>query len=137
VHAGSHLRRRLIVLDAGLPGQPEEFARILTHEVFHFVWLRLSNHTRRSFEAILAAELLRGARGELGWSAELRKRALRPHAPLERTREWREYVCESFCDTAAFLFSGCRRHPEYTLAARWRKARGRWFEELADVPLKA
>lgn len=137
VHAGSHMRRRVITLDAGLQGQPAEFARILTHEIFHFVWMRLSNSVRRSFEALLAAEVLRGARGELGWSAELRKRTLTTQAPLERTRRWRDYVCESFCDTAAFLFSGCKRHLEYTLAARWRVARHRWFEELVRSPLKA
>ena len=40
---------------------------------------------------------------------------------------WRDYLCESFCDTAAWIYSGVRRHPEYTLAARHRDRRAEWF----------
>ena len=40
---------------------------------------------------------------------------------------WRDYLCESFCDTAAWIYSGVRRHPEYTLAARHRNRRAEWF----------
>src|SRR5271154_5570782 len=73
VHAGSFLRERRIAFDAALAGDPAEFARIFVHEVFHFVWLRLGNTLRWSFEALLREELRSGARGDLGWSAEWRK----------------------------------------------------------------
>src|ERR1700724_2529704 len=70
VHAGSFLRQRRIVLDAALKAQPRELARILTHELFHFAWLRLGNPVRRRFEDLLQGEMRRRVRGELGWSAE-------------------------------------------------------------------
>jgi hypothetical protein len=126
VLAGAFIRKREIILDRELERQPREMARILVHELFHFAWVRLGNPARRSYEAILRREWKQRARGELGWSAELRKNALwgssRPHHPF-----WRDYVCESFCDTAAWLYSGVRRHPEYTLAARHRDRRAEWF----------
>ena len=126
VHAGSMLRKRTIVLDRELLDQPAEMARILIHELFHFVWPRLGNPLRRSWEALLASETSRRARGELGWSAEERKLALSRKDAAERTRLWREYACESFCDSAAYVF--CRRkHSEHTLARRFREARAEWF----------
>jgi len=127
VHAGAFLRERRIAFDADLASDPGEFARILVHELFHFVWLRLGNQRRWSYEALLLEELRGGARGELGWSAAWRKRALKPHDAKQRTRRWREYVCESFCDTAAWLYSGPRSHAEFTLARRWCDPRRQWF----------
>src|SRR5947209_1587849 len=88
VHAGAFLRERRIAFDC----TRAEFPRIFVHEAAHFVWLRLGNPRRRSYEELLAAE--RGA-GELGWSAQWRKRALRPLDREERSRRWREYCCES------------------------------------------
>lgn len=129
VFAGSFIRKREIVLDRELRGQPRELARILVHELFHFAWVRLGNSNRRSFENLLRAEWKRHARGELGWSAELRKNALRKNPPAQEPL-WREYLCESFCDTAAWLYSGVRRHPEYTLAARHRNRRAEWFRDV-------
>jgi hypothetical protein len=129
VHAGTFIRKREIVLDQELRRRPQELARIFTHELFHFAWRRLSNQTRRSYAALLEDERRRRAVGELGWSAESRKSELlsRGSAAGERTR-WRDYVCESFCDTAAWLYSGVKRHPEFTLAARHRKRRAAWFD---------
>jgi hypothetical protein len=127
VHAGSDISRREVVLDAALLGRPRELARILIHEVLHFVWVRLGNPARRSYEDLLAGER---AGGELGWSAELRKRALSAHDARRRTRRWREYACESFCDTGAWFFAGRPRHSEITLAARARERRRRWFDNL-------
>jgi len=125
-----------MVIDEALAADREEFARIFVHELFHFVWLRLGNGKRRSFENVLVRELRREARGELGWSAEWRKRKLAPADWINRTRRWREYCCESFCDTAAWLYSGTRRHAEFTLAARFRAARRAWFRKvLADREL--
>jgi hypothetical protein len=123
-HAGTLLRERRIVFDC----VKAEFPRIFVHEVFHFVWLRAGNAIRIAFEQLLAAEIERGARGELGWSAELRKDKLTAADRRGRTRRWREYCCESFCDTAAWLYSGVERHEEFTLAKPCRKLRGQWFQ---------
>ncbi len=116
------------MLDQELERRPSEFDRILTHEVFHFAWVRLSNRSRRSYEALVREEWRRHARGELGWSAESRKVVLSRDARLaNRRKRWREYLCESFCDTAAWFFSGVRHHPEFTLAERSRRKRAEWF----------
>jgi hypothetical protein len=136
VHAGSFLRLRKVVLESALLKRPAELSRILTHEVFHFVWLHLGNGVRRSFENLLAEEIRRGVRGELGWSAEWRRSALSPGDVAGRTQRWREYVCESFCDTAACLFSKSRRSREYTLAKAFRMRRFRWFEESLPRPAR-
>ena len=129
VFAGSFIRKREIVLDRELERRPRELARILIHELFHFVWVRLGNPLRRSFEKLVAAEWKRHARGELGWSAELRKKAIAGARP-SRSTLWREYLCESFCDTAAWYYSAGRRHPEFTLAARHRNRRAAWFQAV-------
>jgi hypothetical protein len=123
VHAGSFLRQRRIAFDC----THAEFPRIFAHELFHFAWLRAGNLLRRSWETLLKAELAIRARGELGWSAEWRKQALRRADLRTRSRRWREYCCESFCDTGAWLYSGTERHPEFTLAARFRARRRAWF----------
>lgn len=90
----------------------------------------MSNQSRRSYEALLRQEWNQHTRGELGWSAESRKILLprTPRLAMRRLRQWREYLCESFCDTAAWLYSGVRRHPEFTLAERYRKRRALWFQ---------
>jgi hypothetical protein len=129
VHAGALLRERRIVFDAELPADPREFARIFVHELFHFAWLRLGNACRRSYEDLLRSELASHARGELGWSAEWRKCALHSGDADTRDRRWREYVCESFCDTAAWLYSGAGPHAEHTLARRFRERRRQWFAQ--------
>ena len=131
VFAGSFIRKREIILDRELEHQPRELARILVHELFHFAWVRLGNPARRSFEAMVRREWEQRARGELGWSAESRKHVLRDHPlPHPGSPAWRDYLCESFCDTAAWLYSGVRRHPEYTLAARHRDRRAEWFRAV-------
>ena len=134
VYAATFVRKRQIVLDSELARKPRELARILTHELFHLAWVRLGNEARRSYENLLEREWKQRARGELGWSAELRKRRL-SHNPRPTTgnpRQWRDYACESFCDTAAWLYSGVRRHPEFTLAKRHRKKRAWWFARTFD-----
>jgi hypothetical protein len=89
---------------------------ILAHEVFHFVWARLGNKRRTGFAALVRAELSANARGEMGESAASWK-----HSDLK------SYICESFCDTAAWLYSGVKHSPEFTLAPRWRRKRRAWF----------
>ena len=125
VHAATFIRQRRIVLDAGLLSSDDELRRILIHELFHFVWVRLANSVRRSFERLVAAQ--RAARGELGWSAEYRKRNLSTRDVRQRSRKWREYCCEAFCDTAAYVYANSRRHSEFTLRAKERQKRIDWF----------
>lgn len=140
MHAASFLRLGRIVIDEELLKQPRELARILYHEIFHFVWARLGNPTRLSYENMLRREIALGARGELGWPSEAKKLALRQRAVaarcagrLDRNRLWPEYVCESFCDSAAwFCLPSWRRHREWTLKPRFREQRRRWFQ-MADV----
>ncbi len=127
-HAGSFLRQRRIAFDC----TADEFARVLVHELFHFVWLRLGNPRRRSYEHLLRRELAEKAPGELGWSADCRKRELRAADIRLRSRRWREYCCESFCDSAAWLYAGVGRHEEFTLTGRFRRLRGEWLAKIAD-----
>jgi len=127
VHAGSRIPAREMVLDEALMDRPHEFARIFLHELFHFIWVRLGNRRRRSYEDLLIRER---AGGELGWSADMRKAALAAADRTERTKKWREYACESFCDTGAWFASAIARHPEYTLPVAARGRRRRWFVEL-------
>jgi hypothetical protein len=124
VHAGSFLRERRIAFDCA----PREFPRIFVHELFHFVWLRLGNAPRWSYERLLAVELTEKAPGELGWSAEWRKAELTASDVRRRTHRWRQYCCESFCDTAAWIYSEIARHPEFTLPRDCRKSRRQWFD---------
>ncbi len=126
-HAASFLRDREIWLDRALLEHAPEALRIVTHELFHFVWLRLDNASRREWSQLLADEMRRKVKGELGWSAEWRKQA----QPRPGTRVWRDYVCESFCDTAAWFFSSGPRHEEHTLAASARPRRRQYFRKLA------
>ena len=137
VHAGTDIRQRRIVLQKSLANDAGEFRRILIHELFHLAWVRLANPVRWSYEELLGRELDQRARGELGWSAEWRKRELQPADRALRTRKWRCYVCESFCDTAAWRWSGLSSHDEFTLAPLHRKRRKRWIEEtcLDGLPL--
>ncbi|MDX2153528.1 MAG: hypothetical protein SFV54_22475 [Bryobacteraceae bacterium] len=129
VHAAAFLRDRRIVLETALLDDRRECSRILVHELFHFAWLRLGNPRRRAWERLLRVEWKRHARGELGWSSESRKASLNGRDVRERTRRWRDYSCESFCDTAAWLYAVIGAHGEYTLAARHRDHRRQWFRE--------
>ena len=136
VHAASFLRTREIVLEDRLLKTPKRLRRIFAHEVFHFVWLRIGNQKRRSYEMVLEAELRRGAHGELGWSAESLKQDLTAADCAARTSKWRQYACESFCDTAGWAFGSNRKYAELTLAKGFRKLRLRWLvEEMLQQPL--
>lgn len=130
-HAATSIPKRVIQLDSELVFTPD-FERILVHEIFHFAWVRLSNAARRDWERTLVREFDRRAKGELGWSAEWRKNKLTSGDLSERSRAWRLYACESFCDTAAWRFANLKDHEEFTLAARFRRSRARWFEEFIE-----
>jgi hypothetical protein len=117
--AAAFLRERRVVLARRLRGR--ELRRVTVHEIFHFVWWRLGNPARRSWEALLQAER---SRGEAGWSAEWRKKALTETDRRNRTRRWREYVCEAFCDSAAAIFAS---PAQSTLAPRFLARRKAWF----------
>jgi hypothetical protein len=129
-HAATFIRKRLIVLDQELRRKASEHARILAHEIFHFAWVRLGNSARLEWEAALRGEFARGVRGEAGWSAEWRKFQLRRRDVRQRTRAWREYCCESFCDTAAAWLTGSLT--EMTLPRRVLRARFAWL--AASLP---
>jgi len=134
--AATSIPRRVILLDSAVLKRPGEFERILVHEVFHFAWVRLGNPARRDWERVLGAEVADGARGELGWSAEWRKKKLRASVISMRGAAWRRYVCESFCDSAAWMFAALDRHDEFTLAARFRRRRREWFERNLAGPVR-
>ena len=133
--AATSIPGRVINLDHCVLRRRGEFERILVHELFHFVWVRLSNQSRWNWEEILSREFARRASGELGWSAEWRKDMLTSTDVRSRTPKWRRYICESFCDTGAWMYSGLRIHDEFTLSARDRRHREAWFNKLATNKL--
>ena len=141
-HAASFIPQRYVVLRRSLFRRRVEFGRILYHELCHFLWPRLGNPLRQRYEAILRREFRDGTRGELGYSAELRKEKLRaaggsPERKARLRRLWREYVCESFCDTTAYVLLGSERrvrHSEYTLSRAARQRRCRWVAGLCGLP---
>lgn len=124
VHAACFVRKREIVLETALGRNAAMLRLIVIHEIFHFVWARLGNALRQSFAAVLRTEAERGARGELGESAAIHK---------DKARS-KEYLCESFCDTAAWMYAGVEEHAEFTLARRWRNKRRAWFEYCFERP---
>jgi hypothetical protein len=126
-HAATSITQRFIILDPSLKRRAREHRRILLHEYFHFAWVRLGNPRRRAWEAYLASEWKSGGRGEAGWSAEWRKQKLSAEDVARRSRRWREYCCESFCDTGAWIKGG--GDSEVTLARTRRRARVAWFEK--------
>jgi hypothetical protein len=128
VYAASFVRKREIVLERELLKQSRLLRLIVVHELFHFVWSRLGNRARKQFAELLAEEYAHRARGELGESAAVQKSRLEQEDWLRRSSPWRNYVCESFCDTAAWLYSGAKRDLAFTLALRWRKRRASWFK---------
>ena len=130
-HAVSFIPERYVVLDAALFHRRVELGRILYHELCHFLWPRLGNPSREKFAALLVREFRQGIAGELGYSAEWRKANLTAGGKGKRKkgflgRPWREYVCESFCDTGSFVLldrERRRNHSEYTLSGMARDRR--------------
>jgi len=136
VYAACFLPEREIVVQSELLRRPQRFRLILVHEIFHFAWRRLGNARRAEFSSILEAEQQGRARGELGESSHLKKARLERRDCDTKSRAWRDYACESFCDTAAWLFSGIKKDVEFTLGRGWRARRARWFEACFEVGCK-
>ncbi len=135
VHAATFIRKRAIVLERELLERQRLLRAILLHELFHFVWVRCGNQRRRNYGDLLREEITRNARGELGESAETWKNAWQAGRSHRATgdRCLREYVCESFCDTAAWYLSDGRQRLPVTLADRWQAKRAKWFEEWLQL----
>jgi hypothetical protein len=128
VHAASYIRDRRIVLETQLLERSDALRLILVHELCHYVWPKLGNALRAEFESLLLIERQARARGEAGESAQVAKSHLQDLDSQQRSPAWREYACESFCDTAALLYSGVSVWEFCTLASRWRKRREQWFD---------
>lgn len=124
----SFIRERRVVLAEELREFPDDHQRVLLHELFHFAWARLGNPARRSFEDVLAAEWCLGVKGELGWPATEAKGAVQHRDANLRSQRWRHYVCESFCDTAAWHGLGHSDTLDVTLAPGQRLRRRQWME---------
>ena len=136
VHAATFLLRRLIILDRALLRHHPELNRILAHEIFHFVWWK-APAIRRAYALLIQQEFARSIQGEMGWSADWRKQALNPVDIQSNSRRFRDYLCESFCDSSACLLLHIPRHPEITLPAAARRQRQAFFEsKLAGKRLK-
>jgi hypothetical protein len=121
------VRKREVVLDRALAAAPAELKRVVAHEMFHFVWLRMTNRQRREWGGLLRAER---SSGELGWSSEWRRRELSGDDARMNTRRWREYASESFSDTGAWLASGGIGDPDRLLGRKWIGRRMRFLAEL-------
>jgi hypothetical protein len=129
VYAGSFLRKRRIVLEQQMVKTPRVLERIFVHEVFHFVWSRLSAALRDSYSNLILAEIAAGVHGELGWSAESMKLKLTAEDIETLNRRWKDYICESFCDTAGWMYGSASRYSEMTLGRESRDARRSWMRE--------
>ena len=129
VYAGCFLKRRKIVLEELMLKTPRVLERIFVHEIFHFVWSKLGNPIRQSFEELIRSEVERGTRGDLGWSAESLKLKLTPEDIENRTIRWKYYLCEAFCDTAGWYFGSARAYSEMTLDRESRSGRRRWVKQ--------
>jgi hypothetical protein len=128
VHAAAFIRQRMIVLETDLFSRPEQLCLIVVHEIFHFVWVRLGNSQRHAFVRLLTNEMQSRARGEMGESSDVKKQLLPKWAFFDSSsRLWRDYACESFCDSGAAFFSGVTTNEHFTLAGRWAKRRYAWL----------
>jgi hypothetical protein len=130
VYAASFLRERRVVLEDSLKTDPPHLRLIFTHEILHFAWWRLGNARRTDCSVLLAEELAARARGELGESSLVAKEVYLSSSSESKPRLWRDYVCESFCDTGAWLWSSVEDHDSFQLAARWKTRRAAWFRSL-------
>ena len=134
VYAASFIRQRRIVIEQDLLSSPAVLRFIFVHELFHFVWVRLGNTRRGEYSRLLMAELAGKARGELGESSAVKKAELQlDHELSPGSKLWRDYACESFCDSAASIFTEGPVHEGARLGKAWSKLRRQWLlQKLAD-----
>jgi hypothetical protein len=134
VYAASFIRQRRIVLETGLLSSPALLRFIFVHELFHFAWVRLGNRRRDEYSSLLLREIEANARGELGESSAVKKAELRLQTDFcLGSRIWRDYVCESFCDSAGSIFTEGPLHKGFELGKSWAALRREWFlRNLAD-----
>jgi hypothetical protein len=130
LYAASFLRERRIVLEENLASETGDLRLILAHELYHFAWWRLGNNRRAEYDSLLRTELTASAAGELGESSSVAKQEHVSRGFALGGNFWKHYVCESFCDTGAWLFSGVDEHRCFRLAAKWRIRRASWFRSL-------
>ena len=125
VHAATFLRDRRIVIETQLLSDYSALRFVLAHELLHFSWLRLGNTLRSQFAGLLQREVQSRAAGELGDSSSVAKERwkLRPAS----SQLWKNYVCESFCDTGAALYFAAPKAAQ--LALRWLQRREHWFAQ--------
>jgi len=133
VHAATFIPQRRIVLEQELLADPALLRLILTHEILHFAWRRLGNTWRREYQELLAFECERRARGELGESAAVAKEKVVEEDWRLGSAASRQYACESFCDTGAWILGGVDRHPSFRLSMKWRERRAAWFNNLPGL----
>jgi hypothetical protein len=131
VHAASFLIERQIVLERRLLSEKDELRLILTHELFHFIWRKLGNRRRAEYESLVEEEHRNRARGELGESSGVAQEVLTDEDRALRSKRWKNYVCESFCDTGAWLYAGVARNEHFRLAEKWKQMRARWLASLS------
>lgn len=115
--AASFLARREIVFSLELLDDAPALVEIFAHEIYHFVWRRLGNVERASWAELLANE---SKPKHAGLSSRLRFESF---AGRGTDRQWKDYLCEAFCDTAASMTGG---------AAKISQHRKLWFERLKN-----
>jgi hypothetical protein len=127
VHAASFIRERRIVLEDTLLDNALDLQSILIHELFHFVWSHLGNVARSEYQELVRHEIKEGIKGETGESAGVAKCKLQAgDHDLPKSR-WKNYVCESFCDTAAWFYGSRTNKHFMTLARTKLRRRELWF----------
>jgi hypothetical protein len=134
VYAASFFRKRRIVLETGLLSSPAILRFVFVHELFHFAWVRLGNRRRDEYSHLLRQEIDAHARGELGESSAVKKEELQRKFDLGvGSGLWRDYVCESFCDSAGSMFTAGPVHKGLKLGKTWTALRREWFlQNLSD-----
>lgn len=115
VFAASFLTRREIVFEESLLQHAPEFLNICAHEIYHFVWRKLSNADRAAWETVLKAEK---RPVHAGLSSRV---AFDRHRERPNPKRWKHYLCEAFCDSAAALT---------TPVAKLSSKRRVWLHEL-------
>jgi hypothetical protein len=129
IYAAAFVRERRIVLETDLVKTPDALRFIFVHELFHLAWLRLGNGRREAFRKLLVNEIAANVRGELGESSTVKKGQWMACPEFSvRAPNWRDYTCESFCDSAASFYAAGRVPSGYKIGKAWTAIRRDWFD---------